>query len=362
MRQGVSLGSIGGVPLRITMGWAVISALMVYSFTPLIRQRLDIDTGAAIIVALAVPILLAVSVLLHELAHGVTAQRLGYDVKEYVITLWGGHTTFTSEINRPGAAAAIAGAGPLVNLALAALAWGLSAILGPITGFLAITLALTNAFVGAFNLLPASPLDGGKLLEALLWKFTNQWLGMKTAGRLGQGMAIVLAGALAFRMYVGNQVDLLTAVAGFFVALIMWQGASQTIKVATARQATEGFSTVRYARLVPSVAPQTPVSEINTFPAVVLSPGSHTPIGIINEDEWRRVPAQLRSTTTADAIHITQGIWIIREATGPQAVSEIAQGIRAEATTFLLQNVEHPSDIYLLDLQGVLLELKARGA
>src|SRR5690625_2005382 len=121
---------------------------MTLVFTPVVRARLDLGIAAWAAVALAVPALLALSVLVHEIAHGVTAQLRGYRVREYVITLWGGHTTFMSEIDRPGAAAAVAVAGPVTNLLLAGAGWVIAPQLGSIGAFLAITLSLTNAFVG----------------------------------------------------------------------------------------------------------------------------------------------------------------------------------------------------------------------
>lgn len=364
--RGLPLGSIGGVPLTITAGWGLITIAMAFVFTPVVQGRLELPRGMALVVALAVPLLLAVSVLIHELAHGITAQARGYQVREYVITLWGGHTTFMSEIDRPGAAAGVAFAGPAANLALAALGWWIAPSLGPIGAFLALTLSLTNAFVGVFNLLPASPLDGGKLLEAAIWKTTgDRWVGMRVAGRLGQVTAVaVMIGFVGWPYLTGTQ-GTFTVITGLIVGIVIWQGAAQTVKAARARAATEGFSLAPY--LVPAgvVAAHTPVADIAGLPTIVVdeTAGTQSP-AIIDPPAFRAVPEAQRANTPASAVQAAAAVCIVTAPSGSAAVSQIAAGLNAGAKVYLFSESPRvePGGVSVIDIERVLAELKQRGA
>lgn len=364
--KGVSLGSIGGVPLRITAGWALIAVVMMIAFTPVVQNYLALPMAPAAGVALTIPVLLAVSVLIHELAHGVTAQKLGYQVREYVITLWGGHTTFMSEIDRPGASAGVACAGPAANVVLAAAGWWMSPHLGPIAAFVTLTLALTNAFVAVFNLLPASPLDGGKILEALIWKITgNRWFGMRVAGRLGQVSAVVVALGFVAWPYLTGSNSTVTVITGVIVAMVMWQGAQQTVKTAQVRQASEDFSLEPYTQPAVVVEGHTPVSHVDTLPAFVLvRKGNQPQYYPIDADAWRAVPTQQRPVTPVSAVHTSMPVRVVRHAGGSQAVSEIASGLNAGVRLFLYQphHSVDPTQVGLINIDGVLAELKRRGA
>jgi len=365
--RGVGLGSIGGVPLTLTAGWALITAAMTFVFTPIVQGRLDLPIGPAILVALAVPLLLALSVLIHEVAHGITAQLRGYKVREYVITLWGGHTTFMSEIDRPGAAAAVAFAGPMTNLALAALGWVIAPGLGPIGAFLALTLALTNAFVGVFNLLPASPLDGGKLLESLIWWVSgDRWLGMRVAGRLGQATAVaVMVGFVAWPYFTGTR-GTFTVVTGIIVAMVIWQGAQQTVRAARARAATEGFSLAPY--LVPAgvVDPFAPLSHVESLPTVVTGGAGKETVGMIDPHALHAVPEAQRAATPASAVQTTAAACIVTAPEGPAAVSQIASGLKRGAKVFLFTASAagrlEAGHVSVINIDQVLAELKRRGA
>src|SRR5699024_1377348 len=180
-----------------------------------------------------------------ELAHGLAARGAGFEVDEFVISLWGGHTSFARDIDRPGASAFVAVVGPLANALIAAGCWGmLSLVSGHAIGFfLLTTIAITNAAVAAFNLVPALPLDGGRLLEALIWKVTgDRYLGMRISGRCGQVVAVAIAvGVLGWPLLSGRRPDLTSAIWGILIAGVIWQGAAMSVRVAGARSRAAGF-------------------------------------------------------------------------------------------------------------------------
>lgn len=357
--RGLTLGTIGGVPLTLTAGWAIIAVVMMFVFAPIVQTRLDLPMVASHFVALGVPLLLALSVLIHELAHGITAQRRGYKVHEYVITLWGGHTAFTSEIDRPGAAAAVAGMGPLTNLLLAVGGWWIAPYLGPVGSFLALTLAYTNGFVGVFNLLPASPLDGGKLLEAAIWRLTgDRWLGMRIAGRFGQATAIAVMAAFVAWPYLTRNQGTFTVITGIIVSLVIWQGAGQTVRAARIRAAAEGFSLAPYltrAIVVPSTAP---VSSVVSHPAVVVDGGR--PVGLVDATALAAVPAEHAASTPASAVQSNAPTVIITALEGSGAITQVAQGLKNGAQVFLTAP-QATGEMSVINIEQVLAELKARG-
>ena len=95
----------GAMRAAMLIPWAIITVVLMVVFTPNVSRALGLELVPAAVVAAGIPLLLALSVLAHELAHGLTAQRLGIPVREYVLSLWGGHTSFHDEIARPGASA-----------------------------------------------------------------------------------------------------------------------------------------------------------------------------------------------------------------------------------------------------------------
>jgi len=98
-RSGWVLGRIAGAPVILAPSWLVVAALLTWLFVPTVQSAVPgIGTLAAWLAAAGFPLLLAVSVFLHELGHGLTARSLGIPVTEYVITLWGGHTQFDREL------------------------------------------------------------------------------------------------------------------------------------------------------------------------------------------------------------------------------------------------------------------------
>jgi Zn-dependent protease len=229
----VRVATIAGVPVYIGGSWALIAVVLIALIGPSIaRSRPDIGVlayGVAALMALQ----LLVAVLVHEAAHAIAARAYGLPVLRVVADLWGGHTAFESGRSTPGAAAVIAAVGPLANGVLALLAW-LALQTGPtgipdtlIGGF-----AVLNAALAAFNLLPGLPLDGGQLVESLVWKVTgSRPRGMVVAGWCGRVVtALVILYVLGRPLAMGRQLDLFDIGWAMFIALFMWAGASSAIR------------------------------------------------------------------------------------------------------------------------------------
>ena len=169
----ISLGRIGGVEVRINWSWLVIFALIVWTLSdgvfPSTNPGLSGNTHLAM--AIVAALLFVVSILLHELGHAWEARREGLEVDGITLWLFGGVSQFKGGFPSAGAEFRIAIAGPLVSLVL-----GVVFVLIAIAGLpsavdgVAAWLGYINLALLVFNLIPALPLDGGRVLRAALWQ------------------------------------------------------------------------------------------------------------------------------------------------------------------------------------------------
>ena len=201
------LGRVLGFEIRADASWGILFLLILWSlasgFFPVMYPGVSAATAWAL--ALLGTLGLFASLLLHELAHAVVARIHGVTVGGITLFLFGGAAEMESEPASPRAELLIAGAGPLASLGLAVgfyAATGLVALAGapqPIVG-LPYYLALVNLALAVFNLLPAFPMDGGRLLRATLWGLgRNLRRATKVASRMGQGFGLLLIAAGAFQ-------------------------------------------------------------------------------------------------------------------------------------------------------------------
>ena len=164
----VRLGTIAGAPVRLSWSWLLIAAVITLAFGPQIQRALPSLGGGAYAVALGYAVLLALSVLAHEAAHALTGRAFGQRTEEIALTLWGGHTQFRSPSARPLDTVLTAMAGPAANLVLAGLAHlAARAVPGPSVPALLLEVTVwANLLLAAFNALPGTPLDGGRMVES----------------------------------------------------------------------------------------------------------------------------------------------------------------------------------------------------
>jgi Zn-dependent protease/CBS domain-containing protein len=231
----LSLGRFFGVPVYFAPSWLVIAALLTATYGPVVERSVpDISSSSAYLLAFAYSVLFALCVLAHELGHTAVSLRLGHPVKRVIIFLLGGVSEIEREPDRPRAEFLIAAAGPLVSavlaglFALAAHHLGANTMLGVLTQLL----FWGNAIVVVFNLLPGLPLDGGRLLRALVWTTSRSRL---TGTKAGAWAGRVLAFAVLVLAAIGNAggAGVVSALVGTILAGYLWFGASQSLKHAT---------------------------------------------------------------------------------------------------------------------------------
>jgi Zn-dependent protease/CBS domain-containing protein len=199
MSENLSLGRIAGIHVGLNWSLLVVAALIAWSIaTGILPAAAPGQSAAAYWTAgLVSAFVYLASLLAHELAHSVVATRRGVKVEGITLWLFGGVSRFSSESSSPGAQALITFVGPLTSLVLGALfvlasiAVGGGANSGLVSASLA-WLGYINILLGVFNLLPAFPLDGGRILQSLIWLQTrNRLRATKIAARIGMAFAFL---------------------------------------------------------------------------------------------------------------------------------------------------------------------------
>lgn len=311
-QPGWRIGTLSGIPIYLGRSWVLVAVLMVALFGPTVSRVAPELGPLSFVVAFAFVLLLLVSVLAHEAAHALVAQRVGFGVSRIVADFWGGHTAHDGADGTPGRSSAVAVVGPLANAVLAALGWVLVQLLAEGGDFgvpvlLAYAFAWANTFVAGFNLIPGLPLDGGYLLEALVWKVTgNRHLGTMVAGWCGRLVVVLLAIYALLPVLQGQQVSFTRVVWVLLIGLFLWQGASQAIRVgrqgvrASRRQVGEA------AHRPGVVAADAPLHTVpwSEHPVWILLGPDGSPEGLIDPPALQSVPRAAWPTTTAAAVGV----------------------------------------------------------
>jgi Zn-dependent protease len=201
MDASVRLGRVAGIEVGVHWSLAIVFALIVWTLAGQIFPVMvpDQPQSAYWLISVLAVLLFYVSLLCHEMGHALVARRLGVGVEGITLWIFGGVARLRGDAATAGAEAKIAIAGPVVSLALA-IVFGLVTVgldaNGPalIEGGCA-WLALSNATLLVFNLIPAFPLDGGRILRAWLWRRSgDRYRATATAGRLSRACAFLMIG------------------------------------------------------------------------------------------------------------------------------------------------------------------------
>ena len=195
MPGSLRIGKIAGIDIYIHVSWIIILVLLTVSlaigwFPQLYPGQ---STATYWIVSLIAALLLFVSVLLHELAHSLVARRRGLPVKNITLFIFGGVSNIEQEPKDPGIEFQVAVVGPLTSILIGVVCFLLQLPLrgtnSPLEEIL-YYLAVTNILLGVFNLIPAFPLDGGRVLRSIVWRLTgNMRQATRVASLTGQFIA-----------------------------------------------------------------------------------------------------------------------------------------------------------------------------
>ncbi len=175
MSRSVRLGRVAGIEIGANWTWFLVFALVAWTLAAGVfpDQNPGLSNGAYWAMGVIAAVLFFGSILVHELGHALQARRDDVEIEGITLWLFGGVAQFRSMYRTPGAEFRIAIAGPLVTAVIAGvlIALGGAAALPQSVDGVVFWLGYINLFVLAFNLLPALPLDGGRLLHAGLWAY-----------------------------------------------------------------------------------------------------------------------------------------------------------------------------------------------
>lgn len=220
MSQSLRLGKIWGIPIGLNYSWFLILGLVTVSlavgYLPQAYGGLDAINYWAI--GLLTGVLLFISVLFHELGHAYFALRNGIKVRGITLFIFGGVAEMDEEPRTPAAEFVIAIAGPIASIIAAGFFYLLFFALRELT-WIAIAaeyLARINLLLVAFNLIPGFPLDGGRVLRAAIWRFSNYKRATNIAANAGRVVAFGFIGLGIFSVFTGNGIN------GLWLVFIGW--------------------------------------------------------------------------------------------------------------------------------------------
>jgi Zn-dependent protease/CBS domain-containing protein len=270
----IKLMDVFGIRVGADGTWFVFLFLIILLLSSPFRNVLHSSDTVAYITTVVTVLLFFVSLVIHELGHAFAARRQGITVKSIQLYMFGGLTQLSRDSETPGEELKVAIAGPLGTLAflLVCLVVDL-AIVGPNRLWHSVRLEDTvritpvllslswllamNVIILVFNLVPAYPLDGGRIARALVWKRTgDQWRGTRAAARLGEGFAILLAGGGIGWLLAGDTFNGLWLIA---LAFMMGQSARAALVQTAVSEQIDGVRVVdimdRHPVAIPAATP-----------------------------------------------------------------------------------------------------------
>lgn len=269
--RSIQIARVFGIRIGASPSWFVVLFVLIYVLSGYFTDRIGGTTTAGYLVAVAAVGLFFVSIVLHELGHALVARRLGIATNAIDLWFFGGIAKMSRDSDSPGAEFKIAVAGPVVTLVIALICVGLGAAIGrgaalkvmfledtgPVSPAIALLgfVALWNAALLIFNLIPAFPLDGGRMMRATVWGVTgDRNRATRLAGRVGEYFAYLLIGAGIFLAASGAPFN------GIYLAIVGWflaTGARAAIAATAFTERIDGITVADIMDAEPVTMPAT---------------------------------------------------------------------------------------------------------
>jgi Zn-dependent protease len=285
--------------VHISPYWFVIAGV----FILLYAHDLDgtLTGGVRYLVAAAFVVLLYLSVLVHELSHSVVARGFGLPVRRILLYPLGGYSEIEREPQTPSREFLVSAAGPALSLVLGLASLELTRVVshGSIPWIVLEQLTFANLFVAAFNFLPGLPLDGGRMLRAVVWKLTGR-PATATIAAAWAGRVLAVVVLIAVPLKLGTSAGLFSWAWAAVIAAFMWNGAGQAIRATRFRARLPELQARRLARRAISVNASTPLAEAirqadeSRARAIVVVDHDSKPIAILSEAAVMATPPQRR--------------------------------------------------------------------
>ena len=267
----IQIARVFGIRIGASPSWFVVLFVLIYLLSDYFQGVLGGSTTEGYLVAVAAVLLFFASIVLHELGHALAARRMGIATNGIDLWFFGGIAKLSRDTDSPGAEFKIAAAGPAVTLLVCAVCVALGALIdkgaaldvallddgADVSPALALLgfLALWNGALLVFNLIPAFPLDGGRLARAAVWRLTgDRNRATRLAGRIGEGFAYLLIGLGIFIAASGAVFNgLYLAVVGWFLA----QGARAAVASTAFTERIDGITVADVMDAEPVAMPST---------------------------------------------------------------------------------------------------------
>ncbi|WP_330341022.1 site-2 protease family protein [Streptomyces sp. NBC_00557] len=359
---GILMGRPFGVPVYVAPSWFLVAALITWVFGGQLDRVLPELGAARYLVSLFFAVAFYASVLVHELAHTVAAIRFKLPVRRIQLQFFGGVSEIEKEAETPGREFVLAFVGPLLSLVLAGLFYVAMKPVEPgtVPGVLLAGLMISNLIVAVFNLLPGLPLDGGRMLRAVVWKITGRPMsGTVAAAWVGRALAVTVliglpllnqSGALGGGSTDTGGMDTVTdALLAAILAAIIWTGAGNSLRMARLREHLPELRARTLTRRAVPVETDTPLSEALRRAnaagarALVVVDAHGTPVSLVRESAIVGVPEHRRPWVAVSGLaqDLTEGMRVSAELAG----EELLDVLRATpATEYLV--VEETGEIY----------------
>src|SRR4030067_208214 len=221
-RGSIKLGTILGITIRLDYSWFIIFFLITWSLSAHRLPALYPDSTPATywILGIITSILFFTSVLIHEMAHSLVARRHGIPINNITLFIFGGVAQITQEPKQAKDEFMMAFAGPATSLILSAIFWILYLLLSNLSEPIATIfswLGSINLMLAIFNFIPGFPLDGGRVLRAIIWGATQDFArATQIAAAIGRGIAFLFIFIGIWMIFSGNWVN------GLWIAFIGW--------------------------------------------------------------------------------------------------------------------------------------------
>ncbi|MFG3090763.1 site-2 protease family protein [Streptomyces antibioticus] len=361
-RGGLLMGRPFGVPVYVAPSWFLVAALITWVFGGQLDRVLPELGAARYLVSLFFAVAFYASVLIHELAHTVAALRFKLPVRRIQLQFFGGVSEIEKEAETPGREFWLAFVGPLLSLALAGVFYLAMQPVEPgtVPGVLLAGLMISNLIVAIFNLLPGLPLDGGRMLRAVVWKITGKpmsgtvaaaWVGRALAVSVLIGLPLLTqSGALGAGAEDSVGMDTVTdALLAAILAAIIWTGAGNSLRMARLREHLPELRARTLTRRAVPVETHTPLSEALRRAndagarALVVVDAHGEPLSLVREAAIVGVPEHRRPWVAVSGLaqDLTDGMRVSAELAG----EDLLDVLRATpATEYLV--VEETGEIY----------------
>ncbi|MFE7274828.1 site-2 protease family protein [Streptomyces sp. NPDC057623] len=361
-RGGLLMGRPFGVPVYVAPSWFLVAALITWVFGGQLDRVLPELGAARYLVSLFFAVAFYASVLVHELAHTVAALRFKLPVRRIQLQFFGGVSEIEKEAETPGREFVLAFVGPLLSLVLAGVFYAAMQPVEPgtVPGVLLAGLMISNLIVAAFNLLPGLPLDGGRMLRAVIWKLTGKPMaGTIAAAWVGRALAVSVLIGLPWLTQSGalgsDAVDnvgmdtVMDALLAAILAAIIWTGAGNSLRMARLREHLPELRARTLTRRAVPVETDTPLSEALRRAnaagarALVVVDADGNPLSLVREAAIVGVPEHRRPWVAVSGLaqDLTDGMRVSAELAGEDLLDALRA---APATEYLV--VEETGEIY----------------